>query len=61
MAPSFGLTLLTMAYAIGPVSGCHINPAFPLAPAASLPCCPNCSEPIRIFPWIFILLMHMPT
>jgi len=24
---AFGLTLLTMAYAIGPISGCHINPA----------------------------------
>lgn len=24
---AFGLTLLTMAYAIGPLSGCHINPA----------------------------------
>lgn len=24
---AFGLTLLTMAYTIGPVSGCHINPA----------------------------------
>jgi len=23
----FGLTLLAMAYAIGPISGCHINPA----------------------------------
>src|SRR5215470_7137242 len=23
----FGLTLLTMAYAIGGISGCHINPA----------------------------------
>lgn len=24
---AFGLTLLTMAYAIGPISACHINPA----------------------------------
>jgi aquaporin Z len=24
---AFGLSLLTMAYAIGPISGCHINPA----------------------------------
>jgi len=24
---AFGLTLLTMVYAIGPISGCHINPA----------------------------------
>jgi aquaporin Z len=27
VAFAFGLTLLTMAYAIGPISGCHINPA----------------------------------
>jgi aquaporin Z len=24
---AFGLSLLAMAYAIGPISGCHINPA----------------------------------
>ena len=27
VAFAFGLTLLTMVYAIGPISGCHINPA----------------------------------
>jgi aquaporin Z len=24
---AFGLSVLTMAYAIGPISGCHLNPA----------------------------------
>lgn len=27
VAAAFGLSLLTMAYAIGPISGCHVNPA----------------------------------
>ncbi|MGZ3510038.1 MAG: aquaporin Z [Vulcanimicrobiaceae bacterium] len=27
VALAFGLTLLTMTYTIGPISGCHINPA----------------------------------
>jgi aquaporin Z len=27
VALAFGLTLLTMAFTIGPISGCHINPA----------------------------------
>lgn len=31
VALAFGLAVMTMVYTIGPISGCHINPAISLA------------------------------
>ena len=37
VALAFGLTLLTMVYTIGPISGCHINPAVSAGPVGRQP------------------------
>jgi aquaporin Z len=48
IALAFGLTVLTMAYAIGHISGCHLNPAVSLGLWASK------RFPARDLPWYII-------
>lgn len=45
---AFGLSLMAMAFAIGPVSGCHVNPAVTLGLVAGGRFCPNKAVPYII-------------
>ena len=45
---AFGLTVLTMAYAIGHISGCHLNPSMmALSGPANSPAQPQSRRPTR--------------
>ncbi len=40
-ALAFGLTLLVLVYVLGPISGCHVNPAVKRLSHESRPSCPR--------------------
>lgn len=52
VALAFGLTVLTMAYAIGHISGCHLNPAVTLGLMAA-----GRFEKKNVFPYIIAQLL----
>src|SRR3546814_16272446 len=51
VALAFGLTVLTMAYTIGHISGCHLNPAATLGLRAGGPLPAN-AHPVYVIPQV---------
>ena len=53
IAFAFGLAIVAMAYGIGPISGCHVNPAVSFGACRSDSCprgSSNRTMPVRLLP-----------